>query len=247
MDAAFLSVLTTNGFDEKEARVYVALLELGEAVVTDVARRAELKRSITYVLLHRLMERGFVSELPGRKVQRFTAVDPQRVVTNIQSNFNALKQLLPVLRAAHNVGVSRPRIEVFEGAEGVASVYHSFELGREGRFMAAMAQHEARFPTEVKRWIAGLRSGLITTRVRHLVPDDAAGRRFALALKGVTTQVVRFLPKGVNVSLDFGIVDDRVAITSFEPLYIVTMKSEPIATSMTTLFDLAWSRGKPAR
>lgn len=42
------------GFSPKEADVYLALLELGTAVVSDVAKKANINRSTTYILLDAL-------------------------------------------------------------------------------------------------------------------------------------------------------------------------------------------------
>lgn len=242
MDQALLSVLSANGLDHKESLVYTALLEFGEGAVTDIAKRAGLKRSIVYVVLDRLQERGLVSIVPGRGVRRYTAADPQKLLANVQSNVAALKQFVPVLRAMQASGIGKPKIEMFEGAGGVASVYRQFELGREARYLAAMAQHEKYFRAEVERWIRGYESGAIATVGKNLVVNDASGRRFAARINRSARQTVRLLPANVAVDLDFAIVDDRVAITSFDPLYIVVIQHAAIARSLTILFDLAWTQ-----
>lgn len=244
MDQAAIAALTTVGFEEKEARVYLALLELGEALVTDIAKRAELKRSTTYVILGKLAERGFASAVPGARVQAFRAADPDKIVANAQSNLLALQQFAPVLRAMRQTGIGRPRIEVFEGHDGIMSVYRQFERGKDARYLASMRRHEEHFAVEVERWVRGYESGTITTVTRNLIPDDAAGRRFATRVRSAVHQSVRFLPKGQDVDLDLAVVDDRIGITSFDPLYIVVIHHPAIARSLATLFDLAWARAE---
>jgi sugar-specific transcriptional regulator TrmB len=51
------------GFSSKEADVYISLLELGSAIVSDVAKKAGINRSTAYVLLESLAKKGF----PGRE------------------------------------------------------------------------------------------------------------------------------------------------------------------------------------
>lgn len=242
MDQAAIAALTTVGFEEKEARVYLALLALGEAPATEIAKRAGLKRSITYVILGKLAERGFVSSVPGTRVQIFRSADPDKIVANAQSNLLALQQFAPVLRAMRQTGVGRPRIEVFEGHDGIVSVYRQFERGKEARYLASMHRHEEHFAAEFERWVRGYESGTITTVTRNLVPDDTAGRRFATRVRSAARQSIRFLPKGQDVDLDLAVVDDRIGITSFDPLYIVVIHHPAIARSLATLFDLAWVR-----
>jgi sugar-specific transcriptional regulator TrmB len=247
MDQAAIAALTMVGFEEKEARVYLALLALGEAPVTEIAKRAGLKRSIVYIILGKLAERGFASPVPSARVQTFRSADPDKIVANAQSNLLALQQFAPVLRAMRQTGVGRPRIEVFEGHDGIMSVYRQFERGKEARYLASMARHEEHFAIEVERWVRGYESGAIMTDTRNLIPDDAAGRKFASRVRSAVHQSVRFLPKGQVVDLDLAVVDDRVGITSFDPLYIVVIHHPAIARSLATLFDLAWARAKAPR
>ena len=49
------------GLSEKEARVYLALFELGPSVVSGLAKKAGINRSTTYVILETLAKRGLVS------------------------------------------------------------------------------------------------------------------------------------------------------------------------------------------
>ncbi len=227
--------------------MYLALLSLGEAPVTDIAKRAGLKRSIVYVILGKLAERGFASLVPSARVQTFRSADPDKIVANAQSNLLALQQFAPVLRAMRQTGVGRPRIEVFEGHDGIVSVYRQFERGKEARYLASMARHREYFAAEFERWVRGFESGAITTTTRNLVPDDADGKQFAMRVRSATCQSVRFLPKGQDVDLDLAVVDDRIGITSFDPLYIVVIHHPAIARSLATLFDLAWAQAKVPR
>ena len=56
-----LEKLQKFGLSEKEAKIYLALLELGTATVSDIAEKAEINRSNTYVLLNSIAERDLVS------------------------------------------------------------------------------------------------------------------------------------------------------------------------------------------
>ena len=49
------------GFSEKESEVYLAMLELGPAAVQDIAKKAGVNRSTTYVMIESLKRRGLIS------------------------------------------------------------------------------------------------------------------------------------------------------------------------------------------
>ncbi len=57
--------LSALGLSQKEATVYVALLELGTASVQAIARRADLVRPTTYVILEALTKKGLVQPKRG--------------------------------------------------------------------------------------------------------------------------------------------------------------------------------------
>ena len=54
-------------FSDKEARVYLALLELGEAPVQHISEKAKVNRATTYVVLEALQKRGVVTTIEKDK------------------------------------------------------------------------------------------------------------------------------------------------------------------------------------
>ena len=60
-------VLKSIGLDDKEARVYMALLELGTATVHPIANKAEIKRPTTYLILEQLLKKRFGEHCAARK------------------------------------------------------------------------------------------------------------------------------------------------------------------------------------
>ena len=53
-------ILTKVGLDEKEAKIYVALLDLGSEKVHEIAKKAGVKRPTAYVVLEQLYAKNFV-------------------------------------------------------------------------------------------------------------------------------------------------------------------------------------------
>ena len=49
------------GLNEKEARAYIAILELGEASMSELVNKSRLKRSTLYETVALLRERGLIS------------------------------------------------------------------------------------------------------------------------------------------------------------------------------------------
>ena len=73
------------GLQEKEAKVYLAALELGKGTAQQIAIKAELKRPTTYVIMEELMRQGLVSSFYEGKKQYFVAENPERLVDILQN------------------------------------------------------------------------------------------------------------------------------------------------------------------
>ena len=56
-----LEALRKFGLAEKEAKVYLSLLGLGEALASEIAAKTNIARQLVYDLFERLIELGLVS------------------------------------------------------------------------------------------------------------------------------------------------------------------------------------------
>ena len=61
------------GLDEREAKVYLATLELGPSPVQKIAQRSQVPRATTYLVLDDLQNKGFVSTYKDRKSTRLNS------------------------------------------------------------------------------------------------------------------------------------------------------------------------------
>jgi len=72
-----LKELQDLGLSEKEARVYLAALELGQTTADKLAKHAKVNRSTTYVQLESLMKVGLMSTHEERKKTVFAPESPE--------------------------------------------------------------------------------------------------------------------------------------------------------------------------
>ncbi|MEK7566640.1 MAG: helix-turn-helix domain-containing protein, partial [Patescibacteria group bacterium] len=72
-----LQELQEFGLSEKEARVYLAALELGKATADELAKQAKVNRSTTYVQIESLKQKGLVSSYDEGKKTYFAPESPE--------------------------------------------------------------------------------------------------------------------------------------------------------------------------
>ena len=92
------------GLSENEAKVYMAMLELGPSVVVEIARKAGTNRPTTYVQIESLKEKGLVSTQIKGKKQYFIAESPEKLellidneLKTVENKKGELKTFLPEL------------------------------------------------------------------------------------------------------------------------------------------------------
>lgn len=250
-----LDELKKIGLTENEARVYLALLELGSETAQEVAKKAGVKRATTYVQLEALMKMGLVTSFEKNKKTLFRAEDPEHLVKITErekklahERENALEEILPELGKLYLSSGERPRVRFFEEVEGLKTMQAEFlkSGAKEVESFSSADDVLKIFPNLAEEYTArkikrGVKSKIIYTSSRgaFLKPHDEA-----------TLREARFVPPDkFPLSCDIAIYGNTVAISVLKnKIFGVVIENKDIADSMRSFFALAWeSAGKKTR
>ena len=243
------AALRTLGFSEKEATVYVALLELGHGTVTEIARKAGINRTTGYDILDSLANKGVVNVSGKEPKQEYAAEPPEAVVRHLKAEVETAKEriekaevLLPELRSIHTTQ-NRPRIKFYEGTEGLKQVYEDTLTSTEPILAYANAEEVQKgipnyFPEYYKR---RARKGIA---IRAIFPQTPAGIARS-AFDAEEKREVAFVPADkYYFSPEINIYDNKIMIASWREKLGVTIESAEIADEMKKIFALAWAEAK---
>lgn len=97
-------VIELLGFSPKEARVYLAVLSLGEAHISDIAEKADLPRSSVQVIAEKLQKNGLLNFYVQRRYKFWTAEDPERLLRILIERESEVRSALPSLVALKRAG-----------------------------------------------------------------------------------------------------------------------------------------------
>lgn len=111
------------GLSEKEAKIYLALLQLGPSTPYQIAKKAGLKRPTAYVIAEELVEKGLIVHVPGETPKKYIARTPDTFIEEREAKLRAAKQILPELRSFQKGTAEKPSIMYYEGADGVRQAY----------------------------------------------------------------------------------------------------------------------------
>jgi sugar-specific transcriptional regulator TrmB len=116
------------GFSEKEAKVYLALLEVDHDSIADLSKKTGIKRTTVYPVLDYLKEKGLVKEITIKGKQCYQAESPERLETFVEEKklqlneqSNKIKDMIPQFKGIMRESGERPIVEFYEGREAIIS------------------------------------------------------------------------------------------------------------------------------
>ncbi len=239
MRQLFVDILTRTGLTARDAKVYLALLSLGEASVTQLAVSARIKRPTLYLVLDVLLERGYVSSHRSNRGKIFRALHPSILIEEAESNAILLSRALPELEQLMNTR-RRPQMTVLEGRKGLKKALQD----------TLTAQGELVSWANVKRGaiseLSQVYPAYVTERVRRKIFNREIGvyDEKALEYKRRDKQQLRELRLIAAERFPFSnhihIYNDKFSILSYEDEVAVIIQSADIARSQRAIFDLAF-------
>ncbi|MDP3794466.1 MAG: helix-turn-helix domain-containing protein [bacterium] len=235
------------GLNKKEQVVLLHLVQYGSQRVREVARSTRLERTTTYGILKNLIAKGLVSSSGERGVAIFQAIEPEalldyieRMRVNLDERKKEVKEVLPQLKTLRRKREIFPRIQFFEGKEGVKQAYEDSLKNNKGKLVVEFTGADAIYRLMGKEWAdyyvaKRVRLGITC---RAIAPESDWGR-YAKNLDAQVNRVTKLIDPKYRFDTAIDIYDDKVAIFSFskeEPMGVI-IEDEPIARTLRTLFE----------
>lgn len=233
------------GLSDKESDVYLSMLELGPASVQDIAKKAGVNRSTTYVMIESLKRRGLLSTFDHGKKVYFAAESPDKLKLLMQDELAEIKAkqarmeaALPRLQAIFNAHTDKPHVRYLEGEHALMQIRNEIVESKSPHWefyavdealiqTTQIAYHERIKATKKMKGRA-----LFTVKPGFKVPyfDD-------------TDVEVRTLPYDqFAFSGDLAVVKNRVYLLSRTSIgAVIVIESEEMADIVRTLYEAAWA------
>lgn len=252
MDPKLLNELQNLGLSDKEARVYVASVQIGSAPMQKIAKLANVNRATTYVLVESLMKRGLMTSVTKGKKRYFQAEQPERLLEIIQKEKRELlareetvKELVPQLMNLHEATQEvqgKPKVKFYEGKNGLLAVRDEILKNKDkesyGIFNADSIKQiftqEERSEFSSKRQDKKVKS--------HSIYSSKEGP----VLKDKEFTDYTYLERNLyNSDIDITVYDNNVVITSLkDPLMSVLIENDEIAKSFKQILSMIEKLGK---
>lgn len=262
MDFKLSEKIGSLGLGPNEAKVYLALLELGRGNVSTISKTAQINRTTGYDILERLSVSGLASRtVLGKKQKLYVAEPPSRLKQYLEKRKNQAEKnlaevagLLPELQLAYRTE-SKPVIRFFEGRAGIENIYHhTLNAKSEIYSVLDLSQYLPEFDQFGKEHVKNRVARGVTEKV--LVVRNKEGEKFYESTYGgkkkyqQNTQYRWLDSKFTGIpATEINIYDDIVMGVLVKPNENAAfeVQNESFANSLRMLFEMAWQQSKPAK
>ncbi len=232
-------VLKQFNLSDKEIKVYLSCLELGQTSVTNLAKKAGIKRPTVYDILTELTRRGLVGQTQKGKKRLFYAEEPERLNKLLDEKKAQLEEVMPLLKSFYNTAGEKPKIRYYEGIDGLKEVYRD-TLNYTGNLYAFVSDNILAylgkdFANEYK-----LKRTNNKIFARVIGPDTDKIKKYKLSDEA-DLKVTRLVKKEkYPFTSEMDVYGNKVAFISFKEKMGVIIESNEIANNMRLVFNLAW-------
>lgn len=237
------NILDNIGLSKNEARVYIALLEIGISTVTSIAKKSRVHRTNVYDVIERLVQKGLISYIIKDDKKYFEATDPNNLLSVLKQKEDKLKDILPQLLLVKRLS-KKTEIKVYEGVIAARNTFLSFlEIGE---------------PIYMYGTIKGIKNILgehildrfQKERIEKKIPQKIIYNHDATErineLKKLPLIEIKALPKEFDSPMSTNICGDIVYFRLYDrdPTLIIWIKSKDIADVYKKYFQIMWRIAK---
>lgn len=234
-----LTALKNIGLHDKEARVYLSLLSLGNATVAEISQNAALKRPNTYTILEELRQKGLVLKTPHAKKTIYQAKGPDELYSQATARMHSFEKILPELR---RVAPSENTVKTFyfEGLGGLKeALLYNMDSIKDGTLTGFFAKTDNISEPMSELFIKfgnALKKRNVT--IEGITPDDQSIQKYKNNYNE-NKYNVKLMPKE-DYSSDISIetAGDFVRIVDPIDLKAVIIENQRVADAVKQIFNL---------
>lgn len=232
-------VLERFGLGTKDRAAYLALMSLGKATLTPLARSVGLKPTTVQAVLNRLADRGLVKVAKHGSRSEYESLDPIVLRRLLERQAEEVASVLPALRSLGEGTAAPAKIRVY-ARDRMADIFHLALKAKGGVIHEIVAAKDLqdvlgeRFHFTARRVKAGLKLRSLRVEAREI-------KRYSAATHARELREARFLPRELTFKTSVLFWDDTVAfLTTREEGLAWTVQSKTLRETYDQLFNLLW-------
>lgn len=234
---------------DKEVKVYLAVLSIGKGNITDIAKKAGLKRTTLYEYIEELLTKGLIFKTIDKKRVYYSPQAPEQIITmleqkkaDLDQQKENIKEIIPDLEQLYSKAFIKPKISFFEGKQGIREVYWKILDTHQTIYSIFSPDNFFQlFSTKENQALLNLlynQGGMLKSLV-----EKTNKPRPELKRKEYTKFIQsKELPQDFKYETDLLVVGVKTALISFQNLIGVIIEDEAIADLQKNLIKSMWNK-----
>ncbi len=242
-------ILARFNFSQDEIDIYLGVLSLGKANVSQIAKKTGKNRTAIYFHIKKMVEKHILYETRKGKKFVVTAVSPTELADVLHRSLADFKSLIPELDSLKKATDETPIIEITESKAGYFKVLDEISSLPEGSMFRVIEGQNGVldeisligderlgmfFKNLIDRKIVA--RSVYTEEVMQIPRRDMSKETFALLNKRI--QETKVLPQNIlsikNLALIYG---DKVSFLFPDTALVLTIKNKKVSDFFQAMFD----------
>ena len=258
------------GLSPNESKLYMALLELSEGTVDEIARVAGVRRPSAYNILREMVHKGLIAELPGRPL-KYRMLNPGETLKELyEKKLAEVERLIHELPKRFDQFIQEAQKKYVDGGVSIDEEGKDFVILKGFKTVTRIVQH---YEAKTRSRIRGMTTrnvpseqelDMVMEQVKENVEEGIGGpkkaklhlimdksslkaehfRKFMeiVELMGDEVRVIDDVPIEITIYDDFAAM---IALNeSFDNPVVLLIKNKPLVNFMMRSFDLFWKSAK---
>lgn len=231
------------GYEPNEAKVYLAVLSLGDSTVSEIANKAKLPRTSTQIIVEKLHKDGLVNFYSKKRYKYWVAENPEKFLLNLKSKEENFRATLPRILSIKGEDVPKPNVRIFSGEDEIKLIHQDI-LETKQHVLAIIPWED---------WIKVLGeeyvNDFIETRKNHFLRMKLLVTKTKSAKELIEDDVnklrhTRFMPSSIDIGDTIFVYGNKVAIISLNKKYPtgIVIEDDSTRQTMSVFFELLWDQ-----
>lgn len=237
--------LSQFGLNDREIKVYLCLLSNPGLTAYNLSQKTGIIRQTAYEIIDSLISKGIVSHAVKSGVKYFEAANPSKFKRILEEKSKIMDSVLPMLEKMQNTNLAKPKVEMYEGVEGLKSIYADIiktkpsellEYGNAENFSNVLKLYF------IENYIAKRVDSRI--KVRVIIEKDKKTEDISKSNKKLLRES-RYLQDLSQIKTLNYVYNNKVAIVTFseEPIGLI-IENKDVASAQKVLFEILWRNAK---
>ncbi len=237
MDNNIENILEWVGLSESESKIYMTLLKLWKAWITEISRKSWVKRTTIYPYINSLLQKNLIKRTIKWKRTSFTTENPKNIIDNLEKKKKSFLKKLPILEWLYKENSPEPNLEFYEEKSALMNLYRKiWSSGLAVYTFFSPGEFYKYFPKEFDSslWDLERKAWWLT---KTLIKNDGFSKEH---IENNPFTQIKLLPKDFELDIDVIVLWNSIVMISFDPLYAIVLKNKPLADFHRNLHNYFW-------